>query len=64
MKKGQRVRCIKDDPCDEYYGIEDELRWHIGDEFIIESIGVEPYGTFLYDSEGHNLDIKRAKIVK
>ena len=64
MEKGQRVRCVKDDPADDYYGIADELRWHIGDEFIIESIKVEPYGTFLYNSEGQNLNIKRAKLVK
>jgi hypothetical protein len=60
---GQKVRCIKDDPKDDRYGIPNNIRWHIGDEFIIDRVEVLPYGTFLCDNIGNNLNAKRAIIV-
>lgn len=60
---GQKVRCIKNDPMDDRCGIADHLRWHIGDEFIVESVDVYPWGTFLNDGKGHNLNARRAEVV-
>ena len=60
FRAGQRVRCIKADLMDEHVGIEDKNRWHIGDEFIIESVEEYPWGVFLNDGEGHNLNARRA----
>ena len=64
FKTGQTVKCIKDDPRDNFYGIEDDKRWHIGDKFIINTIDIYPYGIYLNDGNGHNLDAERAEIVK
>ena len=63
FKAGQKVRCVKNDPMDDRCGIADHLRWHIGDEFIIESVDVYPWGTFLNDGKGHNLNARRAIVV-
>ena len=60
FRAGQRVRCIKADPMDDHVGIDDKNRWHIGDEFIIESVDEYPWGVFLNDGEGHNLNARRA----
>jgi len=60
---GQRVRCIKADPMDEHVGIEDKNRWHIGDEFIIESVDEYPWGVFLNDGKGHDLNARRAVVI-
>lgn len=64
FEKGKKVRCVKDDKMDEAFNIPEENRWHIGDEFIIKDIEVFPWGTFLFDEEGHNLDVNRAEIVE
>lgn len=61
---GQKVKCVKNDPMDDMYDVHDDLRWHIGDEFIVDSIDVFPYGTFLNDGKGHNLNVKRAVVVQ
>ena len=63
FQAGQLVRCIKADPMDEHVGIEDKNRWHIGDEFIIESVEEYPWGVFLNDGEGHNLNARRAVVI-
>ena len=60
---GQKARVIKKDKRDDYYGIAEHLRWHIGDEFIIRKIEILPYGCFLYDNEGQNVSIKRVTII-
>lgn len=60
---GQRVRCTKNDPMDAHVGIADENRWHIGDEFVVESVEEYPWGVFLNDGEGHNLNARRAEVV-
>ena len=60
---GQKVRCVKADPMDDHCGIADHLRWHVGDEFIVESVDVLPFGTFLNDGNGHNLNASRAIVV-
>ena len=62
IKEGDRVRCVKDDPMDEHCGVDYKNRWHIGEEFIVKEVEVKPWGTFLHDGKGHNLDIKRAKL--
>ena len=48
-----------DDACN----IADELRWHIGDEFKVCKIEILPWGCFLYNKEGQNLNVKRAELV-
>lgn len=63
FKKGQRVRCIKKDPMDDRCNISEHLRWHIGDEFMIDSVDKFPWGVFLNDGEGHNLDARRALVI-
>jgi len=60
---GQKVKCIKNDPMDDMYDIHDDLRWHIDDEFIVDSIDVFPYGTFLNDGKGQSLNANRAQLV-
>jgi len=63
MKVGDKVKCIKDDPRDGYYGIAERLRCHIGDELVIDKIVVESWGTFLYNKAGQNLNINRAELI-
>lgn len=60
---GKKVRCVKTDYLDDLCGIDDENRWHVGDEFVVEEVKTFPYGTFLYNKEGHNLSVKRAILV-
>lgn len=60
---GQKVRCIKADPMDDHCGVADNLRWHVGDEFIVKSVDIFPWGTFLNDGNGHNLNARRAEVV-
>lgn len=64
MKVGCEVMCIKEDKMDDICNIKKELRWQIGDRFIVAKIEKTPWGTFLYDDNGHNLDIRRALIIK
>jgi len=64
FKKGQKVRCVKKSGLDNEARIAEHLRWHIGDEFIIEKVEVKPWGTFLYDGNGHNLSAWRAEVVE
>lgn len=61
---GKRVRVIKDDPMDDRVGIENHLRWHIGDEFVVKNVVAHPHGVFLHDVDGHNLNIRRAELVE
>lgn len=63
IKVGDKVRCIKNDPMDDHCGIAEHLRWHIGDEFYVWKVETLPWGTFLHDGQGHNLNIKRAELV-
>lgn len=60
---GIKVKCVKDDGADGYYGIADELRWHIGDELIVTDIHIAPYGTFLHNHLGQNINMKRCEFV-
>jgi len=64
FEKGQKVRCIKDDKMDDACNISEENRWHVGDEFIVKNIEVLPWGTFLFDEEGHDLNANRAEIIE
>lgn len=63
VKIGEKVRCIKNDRMDDHVGIPEDKRWHIGDEFIVVKIEELPYGTFLYNNKGQNLNLKRAAVV-
>lgn len=60
---GKNVRVIKDDKMDDAFGIADNLRWHIGDEFKVCKVEILPWGCFLHNNEGQNLNIKRAELV-
>jgi hypothetical protein len=60
---GKTVRVIKEDRLDDSCAIEDHLRWHIGDEFLVVKIEIMPWGCFLYNKEGNNLNLKRAELV-
>jgi hypothetical protein len=37
--------------------------WQIGERFEVKKIETLPYGTFLHDGKGHNMCIKRAKLI-
>ena len=63
FEPGQTVRCKREDPMDDHCRIADENRWHVGDEFVIDRVDVQVYGTFLHDGKGHNLDADRAELV-
>ena len=63
VRVGCKVRCFIEDKADSFYGIAEELRWRVGDEFIVTDIHIAPYGTFLYNYKGQNLNIKRAEFV-
>jgi len=60
---GKKVRVIKDDKMDDAFNIADNLRWHIGDEFEVCKIELLPWGCFLHNKEGQNLNVKRAELV-
>lgn len=60
---GRTVKVIKDDYLDVKCDIADELRWHIGDDFIVRKIVIEPWGCFLRDKDAHSLNIERAELV-
>lgn len=60
---GKKVRVIKDDKMDDHAGVADHLRWHIGDEFKVTQIKIKPWGCFLYNNKGNNLNYKRAELV-
>jgi hypothetical protein len=60
---GIKVKCVKNDGADDYYGFAKELRWHIGDELIVTDILIAPYGTFLCNYKGQNINIKRCEFV-
>jgi len=62
-KIGIKAKCIKDDGANAYYGILDELRWRIGDELIVTDIYITPYGTFLHNHKGQNINTKRCELV-
>lgn len=62
-KIGIKVICIKDDPSDAHYGFAEELRWHVGDEFIVTDINITPYGIFFYNYKNQNINIKRCELV-
>lgn len=57
---GQVVTCFKKDRMDDICQIPDDKRWNIGDSFTIKSIDTYPWGTFLNDGLGHNLNAVRA----
>jgi len=59
----KRVACVKEDPMDDHCGIPEENKWQIGEEFVVDSLEIEPYGIFLHDGKGHNLNIRRAIII-
>ena len=61
---GKKVRVVKSDRLDDNSNIDEKLRWHIGDEFKVAKIECLPYGVFLYRNKEHNLNYKRAKLVK
>jgi hypothetical protein len=60
---GIKVKCVKNDGADDHYGFAEELRWHIGDELIVTDIHIAPYGTFLCNYKGQNINIKRCEFV-
>jgi len=60
---GKKVRVVKEDKLDDACNIADNLRWHIGDEFIVYKIEILPWGCFLHNKEGQNLNVKRAELV-
>lgn len=64
FRRGQKVRCVKNDRMDDECNIAEKSRWHIGDEFIVKNIEVLPWGTFLFDGEGHDLNANRAEIIE
>ena len=61
---GKKVRVIKEDRMDDACNIADELRWHIGDEFKVCKIECVPWGIFLYNDKGQNLNYKRAELIE
>lgn len=64
LRSGQKVKCIKEDPLDEAFHVSGPLRWNIGDELIVDSISFRPWGIFINDAEGHNIEISRVAIVE
>ena len=62
IRVGDIVECIADDPVDKHYGFAKKNCWQIGESFKVKKIETFPYGTFLHDGKGHNMDINRAKI--
>ena len=61
---GKKVRVIKEDRMDDACNIADELRWCIGDEFKVCKIECVPWGIFLYNDKGQNLNYKRAELIE
>jgi len=61
---GKTVRVVKNDKLDDACNIEDKLRWNIGDEFKVCKIECLPWGIFLHNNKGQNLNYKRAKLVR
>lgn len=61
---GSKVRCIKNDKLDDFCHINEKLRWQIGDEMIVHDIEEHPWGTFLFDSEGHDINMRRVELIK
>ena len=60
---GKTVRVVKNDKLDDTCNIDDKLRWHIGDEFKVCKIECLPWGIFLHNNKGQNLNYKRAELV-
>lgn len=60
---GKNVRVIKEDGMDDACNIEDKLRWKIGEEFKVCKIECVPWGIFLYNDKGQNLNYKRAELI-
>ena len=60
---GKNVRVIKKDRLDDACNIADKLRWKIGDEFKVVKIECLPWGIFLYDDNGNNLNYRRAELI-
>lgn len=61
---GKTVRVIKKDSMDDTCQIEEKLRWHVGEEFVVRKIVIEPWGCFLEDVDGHSLSLSRAEVIK
>tara|TARA_R110000803_G_scaffold210521_1_gene282536 strand:- start:953 stop:1216 length:264 start_codon:yes stop_codon:yes gene_type:complete len=61
---GKKVRVIKEDRMDDACNIADILRWKIGDEFKVVKIECSPWGIFLYNGNGNNLNYKRAELIE
>lgn len=61
---GKTAKVFKNDLMDDRCNISEELRWKIGDEFKICKVECLPWGTFIYNDKGQNLNSKRAKIKK
>lgn len=64
IKVGDTVECVKNCGLDDAGGFAQELRWHIGDRIVVDKIESFPWGTFLNDDKGHNIDIKRVKKIE
>jgi len=58
------ARCLKADPMDAHIGTPEDKRWMKGDEMTVVKIESTVLGTFLYDAEGHNMDIRRAGLIQ
>ena len=61
---GDTVEVCKDDPMDDRAEIAKELRWQIGEQFVVAEIQEFPWGVFYADGQGHNLHPRRAKLVR
>ena len=61
IRVGDIVECVKEDRMDVYF--EEHNCWQIGERFEVKKIETLPYGTFLHDGNGHNMCIKRAKLI-
>ncbi len=60
---GKTVRCIKADVLDDYAGIPEDKRWHIGDEFKIAQIIIKPYGVLIYKNAEQNIKASRVVVI-
>ncbi len=60
---GKNVRVIKEDEMDDACNIEDKSRWKVGEEFKVCKIECVPWGIFLYNDKGQNLNYKRAELI-
>jgi hypothetical protein len=56
---GKKIRCVKESPMDKHSNV----KWEIGEEFIVKKVEVSQFGVYLYANEFENIDMNRVELV-